>query len=407
MITRLRQRFIFLAIAATLLVLTVLIGSINVINYVNVIRQADTTLAYLAENNGNFSEEFSGKKDGFPGGGSPELPFESRYFTVQLDTEGNVQAVDVRRIHAVDEESAKVYGRTAGKKTEEKGFQDHYRFLKVDKEEGTFLIFLDCWRDLERTRSFLFASVGVSLLGWLAVWGLVAAFSGRIVRPVAESHEKQKRFITDAGHEIKTPLAIIEADAAVLEMQQGENEWLSDIQLQTRRLAGLTEDLIYLARMEEEGRKREWIEFPVSEVAQEVGQSFSALAKVQGKELQIEIEEGILWKGEEKKISQLFTILLDNALKYSPEGGKVSFTLKKEQRVLCLEVWNQSDSISREDLPYLFDRFYRSDPSRNSATGGHGIGLSIALAIVKAHKGKIYATSADGKSLRMTARLPE
>ena len=103
----------------------------------------------------------------------------------------------------------------------------------------------------------------------------------------------------------------------------------------------------------------------------------------------------------------MFTILLDNALKYSPEGGKISFTLKKEQRVLCLEVWNQSDSISREDLPYLFDRFYRSDPSRNSATGGHGIGLSIALAIVKAHKGKIHATSADGKSLRMTARLPE
>lgn len=125
----------------------------------------------------------------------------------------------MRLLLAVDEDRAIAYGKAAKKQTENKGFQDQYRFLKVEKKEGTLLLFLDCWRDLERTRSFLFASVGVSLLGWIAVWGLVAAFSGRIVRPVAESYEKQKRFITDAGHEIKTPLAVIAADAAVLEME--------------------------------------------------------------------------------------------------------------------------------------------------------------------------------------------
>lgn len=111
-------------------------------------------------------------------------------------------------------------------------------------------------------------------------------------------------------------------------------------------------------------------------------------------------------EGGREKINQLFFILLDNALKYSPKGGKISFTLKKEARGLCLEVWNQSDSISKEDLPLLFDRFYRSDPSRNEETGGYGLGLSIALAIVSAHKGRIQAVSPDGKSLRITTKLP-
>lgn len=239
----------------------------------------------------------------------------------------------------------------------------------------------------------------------MAVLFLLIFLSGRIVKPFSENYEKQKRFITDAGHELKTPLTIIDADAEVLEMDIGENEWLRDIQTQTKRLAQLTNSLILLSRMEEQPRT-EKIEFPISDLVEETVETFQALAKTRNKNLSANIQPMLSMSGDEKAVRQLITILLDNAIKYANDGGRIEITLKKQKNMIYLSAFNTVESISKENIMHLFDRFYRVDQSRNSQTGGYGLGLSIAAAIVNAHKGKITASTEDEKSLLITAAFP-
>ena len=268
------------------------------------------------------------------------------------------------------------------------------------------IIFLDCRQEISSFRIFLFISLGMALMGFLIFFFVILFFSGRIIRPVAESYEKQKRFITDAGHELKTPLTIIQADVDVLEMETGENEWLADIRKQTQRLSGLTRDLVYLSRMEEAENALPMIEFPFSDVVAETAASFQALAKTQGKPFLCDIQPMLSLKGNEKAIQQSVNILLDNALKYSPAGGTVSLTVKKQGKTLLLTVCNTTAApVPAGELPRLFERFYRPDTSRNSRTGGYGIGLSVAKAITTAHNGKIHAGS-NGDTLQITVTLP-
>ena len=337
-----------------------------------------------------------------------EMPYESRFFTVTVNEAGDVLSVDTGKIAAVDMADAVEYAQEALESGKERGFIDDYRWRKADTEDGALLLFLDCGRNLDTFRSFLLTSIAVSALGLLAVFLLILAFSGRVVRPVAESYEKQKRFITDAGHEIKTPLAIIEADADVLEMElDGESEWLSDIRLQTRRLTDLTNDLVYLSRMEERADAAPFVDFPLSDIVDETAQSFHSRALQKRQTFTGEIERNLTLHGDEKAIRQLVSILLDNAVKYAPEDGVIRLRLARHGKYAALSVWNTTATpIPRESLDKLFDRFYRTDPSRSSETGGHGIGLSIAKAVVGAHRGKITAETDDEKSLRITALLP-
>ena len=338
-----------------------------------------------------------------------EMPYESRFFTVTVNESGDVLSVDTGKIAAVDMEQAVAYAKDVLSRDKTAGFAGDYRYRVCDTTEGRMIIFLDCGRNLDTFRSFLVTSAAVSAGGMLAVFLLILAFSGRIVRPVAESYEKQKRFITDAGHEIKTPLAIIEADADVLELElESESEWLRDIRAQTRRLTDLTNDLVYLSRMEErQSTAEQMVEFPLSDVVEETAQSFRSRALQKQVTFTERIEPMLSLKGDEKAIRQLVSILLDNAVKYVPERGVMELSLERQGRGVSLSVYNTSVSpVPRESLDKLFDRFYRTDSSRSSATGGHGIGLSIARAVVGVHRGRITAETADERSLKVTAWLP-
>ena len=269
------------------------------------------------------------------------------------------------------------------------------------------LVLLNCERELSTFRSFLTASIGISLAGTLAVFLLLLLFSGRIVRPIAESYEKQKRFITDAGHELKTPITIIRADADVLENElEGENEWITDIRRQTQRLAELTGDLIYLSKMEEENPTLQVQELSLSELVDETAQSFQALARSKNRDFSASVAPGLSLNGDEKALAKLVSILLDNAMKYSPEGGKVRLTLEQSGKNARLRVKNDSAPMEKGNADRLFERFAREDRSRNSESGGFGLGLAIAKAVTEAHRGKIHAESEDGLSLTVTAELP-
>ena len=411
MIRRLRCTFVMVSVCSVAAVLFVILGVVNWMNYRQVVEDVDRILDILAENNGSFpergvpEEEPERDRRGAPPGISPETPYESRYFTVYFNEDEDVIRADVGRIAAVDESEAVAYAEEVNKRPGNRGFLHNYRYVKTDEGGTPMVIFLDCGRSLAQVRGFLTVSASVAAAGTGAVFLLLILFSKRAVKPYVESYEKQKRFITDAGHEIKTPLTIIDADAEIIVLETGENEWVEDIRKQMQRLKELTEDLIFLSKMEERRGDAECVEFPISEVALETARSFQSLAMLQGKMFESCVEPLVSYTGEMKNIQRLFSILLDNALKYSPEGGRISFRLERRGRNIYINVSNTADFISREHLAHLFDRFYRVDASRNSQTGGHGIGLSIAKAIVSAHKGRITAASPDGKSLTIQVIL--
>lgn len=411
MIKKLRRKFIGVSMLSTLLVLTIIIATVNILNYRKVIRDSEHILLILSEHEGRFPmEQPTPEKNNpshkpplprtpAPGSMSPELPYESRYFSVLLDEKGSILSVDTGKIAAVDTDAASAFAMQVWEQGAASGFLNDYRYLRQSTGSRTRLIFLDCGRNLSTFRSFLIISILVSLLGLGSVLILVLIFSGIILKPVSESQEKQRRFITDAGHEIKTPLTIIDANAEILELEQGDSEWLQSIRRQTLRLSSLTDELICLSRMEEPNHSFPAEDFSISELAEEMVQSFQPLAAAQGKSLTARISPQLSCRAHQASIRQLFSILLDNALKYSTQHGSVAVTLQKKGKNILLLVCNTAEYISEEDLSRLFERFYRTDPSRNSETGGHGIGLSIAKAIVEAHKGSISASAEEGHSL--------
>lgn len=411
MINKLRRKLIISSMISLLIVLSVIIGTIAYLNYQKIIDDADQILEVLMANDGRFplfneaenSEKLMKKPPKELPGMSPELPYESRYFSVMLDEEGNVIFSDTGQIAAVDGETAISYAQAIFvDKQEGSGFYKGYRYLLMADDSGYRIIFLDCYRSLNSFKTLLLTSLAVSLLGFGAVLVLMIFLSGRIVKPFLENYEKQKRFITDAGHELKTPLTIIDTDIEVMKMDGIQNEWLEDIQQQTKRMAELTNNLILLAKLEETTEKLTMIEFPLSDVVEETFMSFQALAKAQDKKLNANIEKMVSYVGDENAIRHLVMILLDNAIKYSDEHGTIDLSLETQKNSIKLQVFNTTSKINRQDLNYLFDRFYRADRSRNSQTGGYGLGLSIALAIVNAHKAKIYTTSDDERSLKIT-----
>lgn len=424
MIKKLRAKLILACMFSLAVVLLVILGGVNLMSYQKVVSDADTVLSLLAANDGAFPKLRAPQEEkdegyfapfGTPGGKpnlfnqrimSPETPYESRFFSVLLGEDGQAVETDTGQIAAVDAEQATDYAQKAAASGKTSGFLDDYRFLVQNESGGIRVIFLDCGRSLSSFRTTLLASVSLAVLGLAAVLFLLLILSRRIVRPMAESYEKQRQFITDAGHELKTPMTIISADADLAEMECGENQWLTDIRRQAQRLTALTNDLIYLSRMEEEQPKLQYIDFPISDVVEEMAQSFAAPARSQDKELQVQVQPMLSFKGDEKGIRQLVSILLDNALKYSPPGGQLALRLEKQGRNLLLTVSNPcAQPMEQDKLPHLFDRFYRTDQSRNSQSGGYGLGLSIAKSIVSAHKGKIRAESHDGTQLSIQVTL--
>ncbi len=447
MIRKLRMRLILLTMLAVLLVMVILIGGINVSNYRQVVSESDDILELLMRNGGTFEEHGRGKgpreglppkpgmngddtqtdiettiivDDDFRSGkrsfmwlredriDSPELAYETRYFTVLFDESENAVLVDTGRISAVSESEAVEYAAKALDRKGSSGFIGDYRYLVGEPDENNcrMVIFRDCGIGLQNFRNFRNISIFVSLLCLIGVGILVFLASGRIVRPVAESYEKQKRFITDAGHEIKTPLAIITADAEVLEMEQSESEWISDIKAQTKRLSELTQDLISLSKMEETSTVLEMKDLDLSALLKSQTGSFGAVATASNKTISSNIEDGIHIQGDKKSIESLLSIVLDNAVKYCPENGHIDVSATRYKKGARIEVTNDtSETLSAEECKNMFERFYRTDASRNSETGGHGIGLSMAKAIVSKHKGRITAASGSEKKLTVTIQL--
>ena len=409
MIRELRKKFILVAMLSTLVVLAAIMSVVNISNYKELLVRADEMTSLLAQNDGKFPEG-TGQK---PNEGnkkteppekpeekahfSAETPFETRYFTVTEDSDGEITDCDLDRIAAVDESTAEEYAEEISKKADTTGFIGIYRYRVTDTDDGVKYVFLDCRRELSNFRTVFITTVSVFVL--------VVIFSRMVFRPVEESIQKQKRFITDASHELKTPLTIIDANTEVMEMENGESQWTKSTRKQIQRLSGLVQQLVTLSRLDEEKGLQNPAEFNLSEAVSESVESYEALAQTKEKNLELEIEKNIFYVGDEKSIRQLLGILMDNAVKYSSDKGNIKLTLKRKGRKILLEVYNDAEELPKGKLDVLFERFYRLDSSRNSGTGGSGIGLSVAKAIVLTHKGKITAENRKGNGLTVTVLL--
>ncbi|MDY3992869.1 MAG: HAMP domain-containing sensor histidine kinase [Evtepia sp.] len=256
-----------------------------------------------------------------------------------------------------------------------------------------------------RILSMLALSAGGVALCWLGMLALVRVLARKGIEPVAVSMEKQRQFVTNAGHELKTPLAIILANTEAMELYQGESKWSRNIRAQTVRLSQLTQTLLTLAKMEEGADLPPAQTVDLSQLAEQALSAFQEAAALQNLTLRGEIAPGVTVPACREHLEQLLSILLDNRVKYTEPGGRVDLILEDTEGGACLQVRNAPARTTEEDLPRLFDRFYRGDPARTQKSGGCGIGLSAAQAIVTAWKGTISAAREGEDTVVFTVRF--
>ena len=441
MIRKLRNNFIRLMLLSLLIVMILLIRIINVVYLINFQDQAYETIDFVEENylrmrlpgeaggpmgmggpgamngTGQLPEEddwedrddedfedhlFSGfRRDG--SALTPDTRYETSFFVVSLDADGSVTEMDHSYIASVSEEDIDAYAKEILASGKEQGRADYFMYKVFDSDDGTSkIVAVSCYQQLRQFRLLLSICILAGFLYMAAVFALVWLMSRRITKPVEESIQKQRQFITDAGHELKTPITIIKANNEVLQMQNGSNQWTQSIENQTRRLSSLVQSLLELSRLNEKDIVDISEEFDLSKTVSEAVESFRVPIESDGKVLETAIEEGIRFKGSKDEMYRLVSLLMDNARKYSTDREPVRVTLNKHHRI-TLTVSNSCEHIEQEKLDRLFERFYRTDESRSRKTGGNGIGLSVVQAIVERHNGTVTASSSDGTSIQFTA----
>ena len=459
MVKTLQKKFIITAMIAITVLLVVTLGAVNVFNISRLQNEMNNTLTMLVENDGmrpgdnagnpqlatmtdgmqeppaangtdqnqmevpdgvivpdveptdNQPEPPEARDDKRPNLFNPEISEDmamaARYFLVRFDMDGQIIYTDVNNISSVDEETANAYasevyvsGKTSGKKEEFR-----YRVQASKDGRGTNIVFLNVSSDRQSMLAVMLISSLIFVVGWGLMLLLVIALSKRAIRPIAENLEKQKQFVTDAGHEIKTPLAIILANTEAMELHNGESKWSKNIRKQTERLSGLMKNLLTLARMEEGTAPVVMADLDMSKLTKEVADSFAESAKLKQIKLQTKIASDIKLQANREEMTQLLTILLDNAVKYSVEQADIVLTLAKRGKEVTLCCENTCGKLPDVEADRLFDRFYRSDAARTQKSGGYGIGLSVARAIVQNHKGKITAEYKEGNRIVFKVEL--
>ena len=402
MIKTLQKRFVVSAMLAITVLLAFLLGAINIAHGVITERQVEHILETLTESRGSYSPPPSGRGEQrrFPLriNPSPDEVMGARFFLAVADEEGTIVHLNVKRIYAVSEDEARDLAEAAFAAEEITGHsgQFAYRIGEAQNSRGRLAVFLDITGRQNSIRNVLLASLGIGLLCWIAMLLLVMAISRRAIAPIAQNIERQKQFVTNAGHEIKTPLAIILANTDAMELIGGESKWSRNIRAQTNRLSGLMENLLTLAKMDEQAPLAQQ-EFSAALLLDEAIELFAESAAGKKLEVDAQLEPDVPLRANRESVMQLVSALLDNAIKYTPEGGRVSLQLARAEGKAMLRVENDCPAPPAEDLERLFDRFYRGDEARTQSSGGCGIGLSAVRAIAEAHGGSVRAEYENGR----------
>lgn len=332
-------------------------------------------------------------------GGNPDFTDSSvfqmlNFYTVAMSYDGNVLETknDPPTVYR-NEELEALAGEIIAK-GEESGKEKNLLYCTVDKGGYVLVTFVD---------NTIIDKNAYTLFRYTLIFGIIAIIvffffslwiAERIVRPLEESYQRQKQFVSDAGHELKTPVSVIHANAELLSREVGENQWLANIQYENERMGLLVTQLLELARTENIRPPKEEIDF--SRLTKGETLPFESVAFETGLTLNSNILPNITVEGNSAQLKQLVSILLDNAIRHSSGGDEVTLTLREKQRYAELSVTNRGEEIPPAQREQLFERFYRADNVRNGEDGHYGLGLAIAKAIVTAHKGEIRVSCHDG-----------
>ena len=389
MIKKLRFRFILVSLLSILFVLAATMSAINIYNYSKIEKDAEVTLNQAINNGFNDEPMMDGP------GGQDKGPRDNRlignhYFVVSFNEDGSIDQENFKHIFSISEAYGRELALDVFNGSKNKGKLDYLRYKKDTQSNLTYVAFVDIREQYNTANNFLITSSIVSSISYVVLAGLIVLASFLVFKPTEESYKKQKRFITNASHELKTPLTIVSTDLEIIEMDNGKSEWTESIKDQVDRLTKMTNQLVTLSKMDEEDFKNYPFEdFSLTDLTKQCIESFLPSFEKQGLILETNVEDGINYHGNKYLLDELFYIFLDNALKYTKDNEKACVYMKKASKNrINLTFLNDIEENNEVDVNQLFDRFYRSPNVKKS---GSGIGLSIAGEIIKLHKGKVSA----------------
>lgn len=404
MFKSLRRKFVATSVASVAVVIILMASTLNFINYYKMGQRVDDSL-YEASKSPALVTIFSdGEEDMIvTKNTASKTPNNNGFSIAKIDENKNVIRSYRDDVLIKGKDDLQKLVTEAVNESSTSGYVGTYRYLKVNNDAGNLVLLLNTQRDLDSFHAFMRNSIIVSSIVILSVFILLVLISKKVIAPIQQSYQKQKQFITDASHELKTPLAIIRSNTDVLELENGDSKWTKNIQNQVDRLTSLVNSLVVFSRMEEKDTA-EKVKFNLSESLHARIDDFEELASFQKKHIIADIDNNIYYRGEQQAIVQLMDILLENAIKYATKETNINVTLKKNKKYAMMKISNQAN-VKKGDLRKVFDRFYRLDESRNSTVKGYGIGLSMAKLIAEKHKEVIKAYAPEDGIFKIEVRF--
>ena len=402
----LKKRFIMFTMAAVTCLLLFIVIAINGLNWMMLDQQSDMVLEILVDADGAFNKMDFKRPPAFSRPMNMDRMRSSRFFIVRSDKEGKIVDVNIDQISAIDQDMAQRYALKVLDTNKQYGRLDGYKYAIKQMGPSKLIFFMDTSDQSENFTVVLFVSTVIAMLCWLILLVIVILLSGRVIRPVLVGIEKQKQFITNAGHEMKTPLAIIQSNNDTMALIHGENKYNVHIRNQTKRLSGLMSNLLTLAKLDEE------IPMPtelvnINEIARELLPFYIEEAQMRNITFDVRMDGDIVMQVNKDSFRQMLMVLLDNALKYTPDNGCIHFTIEKNGKFVQIIEENTCDPSLEPDTERLFERFYRGDAARTQAkdSSGYGIGLSAARAICENFGGKLNAEYSSEDTIRFIAKI--
>ncbi|RSI11313.1 sensor histidine kinase [Streptococcus sanguinis] len=403
MFRKLKIRFILLASAAIVCILLTMIAVLNSVRFLQTNGEIQAVLNILSANNGDFPSVEETAESLQNDRITIDTIYQYRYFSVVYKEDKTLYSTNLDHLSNLSKEQALSYANKVIKDSRSSGVFKvgsqfySYQITQDSKTKRYLLVVLDSTNYLESRNDFFWLSIQLCFYSFIFFVLVVSGFSNFAIRPYIKNYENQKRFITNAGHELKTPLAIISANTELQELMTGENEWTESTKDQIKRLSNLINQMVVLARLEEQPDVT-LVDVNFSEVVKKVAGNFKSVIEKAGKKYEIKLQEDIHVKATEDELYELVSILIDNACKYCDEDGQIFVTLTKAKhgKRARLTVANSYADGKNVDYSRFFDRFYREDESHNQKQPGYGIGLSMAESLVRIFKGRIWVSYKKG-----------
>ena len=400
MIRKLRIKFIFTIMLTVLVLLAVIFGSVIYTTHSLSEKQSRRFMEEIASRDGSIEARKPSDQNQLP---FPSKSIESRTdFTVKLTNGGDIITIqtDPRLTYDLQEMTAQI--KTAYEDPDGYGTTGTMRYLVVKNDYGYIAVFTDRSNEMNLLSLLTRTSLLIGLASMIFVLALAIGLTNWAIKPVKEAFERQRRFIADASHELRTPITIIGTNADVLESEIGDNKWLGYIKSQTERMSGLVTSLLQLAKMDDQAEKMNYSTIDLPSALMKTILPFESTIFENGLTLETDFEQGMSVKGDETKLMQTVAILVDNAIKHARKGTAVRCECSLSGSKRHISVRNEGDGIAPEEYEKIFERFYRADSSRIRETGGYGLGLAIARSIVEAHGGRITVEGEKGSWIKFT-----